>query len=189
MNQNMTRLVAIALVAGAVLLALVIATGGASTGPSSSSAPPVPTAAPASPTQAPATGPVKGTVQVQARHLRGSTWQFVYTVRNTGTVPIAGFQLNAPRSNLFNIRGKVDWTFFGGGVCGGPQPTVLIYWSTGAGPSKTIPPKGFGQFSFQVNTSGTGPVGYSLSYGTSTPLFGTVQGPRPSNLKAGGPCR
>jgi hypothetical protein len=190
MNQNVTRLVAVALVAGAILVALVIATGGGSAGPSGSSAPPAaPTAAPAPPTQPAVAGAVKGTVRVQARHLHGSTWQFVYTVRNTGKVPIAGFQLNAARSNLFTIRGLTDWTFFGGGVCGGPQPTVLIYWSTGAVVGSTIAPNGSGQFSFQVNTSGPAPVGFSLSYQTATPFFGTVQGPRPSTLKASGPCK
>jgi hypothetical protein len=131
-------------------------------------------------------GQVAGTVTVQARRLSGNTWHFRYVVQNTGTEPIAGFQLSAPRSNLFHVKTRSGWSFFGSGVCGGNPAGVLIYWSTNG---NVIPPKKRGHFAFDVNTTGVTSVDYALSWGTAAPAFGKVQGPNPSSLPTSGACR
>lgn len=180
------RLLAIALLALVMLAALVIATGGGLSSPGSS---PSPVASPVAevPT-APPGGRVQGSVTVTMQHLGGSAWRFVYTARNIGNVPIAGLQLNAPRSNLFHVHGKSGWSYFGSGVCGGKFPGMLIYWSTGSTSPDVIGPKQTGQFGFTVNTSGVASVGYSLSWGSAHPFFGTTRGPAASSLRASAAC-
>lgn len=174
------RTIAVIVIACVLLLALVFATSG---GLSSSSTPS------AQPTSAPAvTVPIKGSVSVRRRHLSGHTWEFSYTVHDTGTSPIAGFQINGQPANLFAVRAKPGWPVFGSGICHGKYPGVLVYWSTGAGPGPIQPGK-TGRFSFKVNTSGSLPLRYSLSFGANPPLFGTTEGPAPSSRRASGPCR
>jgi len=190
MSQNRSgnpRLIAIALLAGLILLALVIATGGGFSSPASS--PPPPPAAPvAQAPTVPAGGHMRGTVTLSVHHLNGRTWRFQYTVRNTGTVPIAGFEINAPRSNLFHITGEGGWGYYGEGVCAGHYPGVLIYWSTGVTGPSLIEPKGTGHFGFDVNMTGSASASYSLSW-TSFAIFGTTPAPTGSSLAASAPCR
>jgi hypothetical protein len=185
-RSSNARLIAIAVLAAVLLLALIVATGGGLSVPSTAT----PTSAPAAegPTPGPASGQIKGTVSVQARQVSGHTWQFLYTVVDTGNTPIGGFQLNTPApANLFHISTVPGWTYFGAGVCGEKYSGVLIYWSTG--PADAIQPRGRRQFGFSVNTTGKGSATYSLSYGAAKPQFGTVAGPKPSKLPATGSCQ
>lgn len=181
------RLVAIAIIAVAILVGLELATGGGLTGsasPSSTVQPlaPLPTA-----TSTPQ-GMVHGMVSVQSRHTAGHTWHFIYTVRDIGAIPIAGFEVNAPPSNLFHISGPSGWTFYGSGVCNGNHGGVLVYWSTTSAQRGVIAPGHAKQFSFDVNTSGTLPATYSLSWQLAQPSFGAVGGPAGSSLPAPVPC-
>lgn len=180
------RLIVIAVLATAILLALVIAMGGTSI--------PTPGAAGAitsipAPTVAPAVSmapnPVRGVVTVTSTHLRGQTWRFRYTVRATGKTPIGGFQLNGNSANLFNIVGP-HWSFYGSGVCGQRHPGLLIYWSTSTTP---IQPRHAAHFGFDVNTTRVSSTSYSLSFGASAPQSGTTRAPAPSALRATGPCQ
>lgn len=180
-----TRLIAIVLLAGAVLVAVVIATGG-----TNSTSSPGPTSGPATPV-AQSTGPVlqiQGAVTVSVRHLAGHTWEFWYRVRNTGRVPLAGFEISSATANLFHIRGRSGWSYYGSGVCGGQHPGVLIYWSTSTASPRIVKPGHRAHFIFDVNTSGPTQVRYSLSWDSAAPQFGTVQGPAGSVLKASGKC-
>ena len=179
-----TRLIAIALLAGAILLALVLATGGLQN--SGSSAPAlVPTSAQPTPVFS---GEVHGIVTVRSEHLAGQTWRFVYTVRNTGTVPVGGFELSSPPANLFHLTGRSGWSYYGSGVCGGQHPGLLVYWSTGASGRAALAPRQTARFGFSVNTSGVTQAGYALSWGAAHPLFGRINGPAPSSLPTSGPC-
>jgi hypothetical protein len=185
------RLIVVALVAAAILLALVIAMGGTTLpSPTAGAITSPPTSAPsAAPTGGPTqpSGAVKGTVTVSVRHVSRHTWHFIYAVRNAGKVPIAGFELNAASSNLFHIKGPA-WNVFGSGVCKGNNPGLLVYWSTTSGATNHISPGHSARFSFDVNTSGPISMAYSLSYGTSAPQFGQTKGPAGSTLPASGPC-
>lgn len=174
------RTIAIIAVACILLIALVLATSG---GLSTSSPSPAPTTAPAT-----VAAPITGVVSAQVRHLSGHTWEFRYTIRDTGTTPIAGFQINGQTANLFALAAKPAWPVFGAGICKGKYPGVLAYWSTGNGAGPIQPGKS-GHFSFRVNTSGTRSLRYSLSFGPSAPYFGSIEGPKPSSLRASGPCR
>ena len=185
------RTVAIALVAGAILVALVIASGG---GLSTSSSPTPAPAPPATPVPAVSTAPpapgggLRGTVTVKVDHVSRTTWQFIYGVKNTGTVPIAGFELTDPLANLYHVGGRTDWAYYGGGVCGGNHPGVLIYWSTGGNSGYELPPNRTTHFRFTVNTTGTAVLHYSLSWGSAAPQFGTILGPAASSMPTTGPC-
>jgi hypothetical protein len=172
------RTAVIAVLACAILVAIVVATGGNLQGPSA----PTPTPL------ANQTG-VKGTVSVRAAKLHDTKWTFRYTVENTGSTPIAGFQINGPTANLYDIHSGTGWIPFGSGVCHGNFPGILIYWSIGPGHTATIPSGGSSTFTFRANTRGIVPAGYSLSYGSSRPYFGTVDTPHASTLPASGPCR
>lgn len=173
------RTVAIILVACLLLLGLVLATnkGLSSSAPPAAPPPPPPTSS----------VPLRGSVQVQVRHLSAHTWEFRYVVRNTGTSPIGGFQLNGSSANLYAVSAHPSWPVFGSGICRGHYPGVLAYWSTGGG-SGPIEPGKAGRFSFKVNTSGSSRLKYSLSFGASAPLFGTIAGPSPSKLPVTGSC-
>lgn len=144
-----------------------------------------PTAAP--PTAAPASGSVKGSVSVTVRRLSGHTYQFRYTIRDTGSTPIAGFQINGPRANLFHLVGP-GWHAFGSGVCNGNNPNLLVYWSTNAAAGNQIPPGKSAHFGFEVNTTGQIGATYAISYGTAAAQFGHTQAPAASSLPASGPC-
>lgn len=189
MSQNRStnpRLVAIALLAGLILLALVVATGGGFPGQGTSGPPPPPVAQ--EPPTVPAGGQMHGAVTISLHHLGGHTWRFLYVVRNTGSVPIAGFQINAPRSNLFHITGMSGWSYYGSGVCGGNYQGVLIYWSTGPVGPTPIAPKGNAHFGFDVNTTGNVSAEYSLSW-TNFATFGTTRAPAASSLPPSGSCK
>ena len=189
--QNKQRLIVVAVLAGAILLALVLASGGGTSLPGSGSSEPtaaVPTAVISTATAAPAENPVQGLVTVSYKHLKGHTWRFLYTVRNTGKTAIAGFQLNGPRANLFHIKGS-GWNYFGSGVCGGNNPGLLIYWSTNSAAPDVIRQGQSRQFGFDVNAGTPVTSVYSLSYGTARPQFGKVQAPSGSSLNASGSCR
>jgi hypothetical protein len=121
-------------------------------------------------------------------HLKGHTWQFRYVVRNTGTVPIAGFQLTSPRANLFHISGQSNWSYYGSGVCGQKHADILIYWSTATRSTRVIRPKHTAQFAFRVNTTGIRKMLYSLSWDAAAPQFGSIAGPAASSLQTSGPC-
>jgi hypothetical protein len=188
------RLVVIAILAGAILLALIIATGGGFQSPQSSPAPagnPAPANNP--PTTAPApqaaSGTIQGTVSVQTSHLSGHAWQFIYTVRDTGKDPIAGFQINGPIANLYDISRPSGWTVYGSGVCHGQNGGILVYWSVGPGNTNNINPGKSVRFGYKVNTTGTTRVVYSLSYQSDTPLFSSTTGPSASTLPASGSCK
>jgi hypothetical protein len=188
--SNSRRLIAVAVIAGAVLLALVIATGGSLSGPGGSGAAPPTIVPPAvAPTAIPlgAGGTIKGAVTVSAHHLKRHTWRFIYTVRDTGKLPIGGFQLNAPTSNLFHIANYRGWNFYGSGICRGSPNGLLIYWSTSA-TGTVIKPKHTAHLGFEVNTSGVGPGTYALSWGASAPQTGKTRVPIQSSLPTTGPC-
>ncbi|MGI8825707.1 MAG: hypothetical protein ACR2JC_08685 [Chloroflexota bacterium] len=184
MTQQRTsnrRLIAVGLAAAAILIALVLATGG---GFSGSNSPQTSPTSPPAPTSARTAQDVSGVVSVQVRHVTQHGYSFVYIVDNRGRVPIAGFQINGGRANLFHVRGPRAWNAFGAGVCGGRYPNVLVYWSTGSSP---LMPGHSAKFSFLVNTGGVSPLLYSLSQGQSV-LFGHARGPRPSSLPSLGRC-
>ncbi|HZU12426.1 MAG TPA: hypothetical protein VFB58_06270 [Chloroflexota bacterium] len=179
------RLIVVALIAAAVLFGLVIAMGGVTiTSPSSIAVVTVlPTPKTAPPTTQP-TGQVKGRVTLSVQRLAAGTWRFRYTVHDTGTLPIAGFQVNGPTANLYHIVNP-GWIFFGSGVCGQKHPGLLIYWSTNSTP---IEPGKAATFGFDVKTRGTIHAIYSVSYGTSAPEFGSTRGPAASSIPAAGSC-
>lgn len=188
MEENLPstrRLIVVALIAAAILLALVVAMGGVTvTNPSSV---PVITVLPSPKgvaiTATPA-GQVKGTVSVSARRIGAGTWRFRYTVKDTGRLPIAGFQINGPTANLYHIVNP-GWIYFGSGVCGQKHPGLLIYWSTNAAaikPGKSV------TFGFDVKSRGSIRATYSISYGTSPPQFGAVRAPAASTIPAPGRC-
>lgn len=182
--SNVPRLIAIALIALALLAAMVWATGGGfEAGPPPT---PQPTALPT-----PTVNPVRvvGSVSGAAYHLSGHTWRFTYTVRDTGRVPIAGFQLNGPAANLGKIQGKMGWLAFGSGVCKQNYPGILVYWSINSASPSVIRPGRTGTFSFVAATNGTAQDGFSLSWGNAGPLFGKVIGPAQSTLPAPAPCK
>ena len=176
-NPRLVAMIGLALI---VLVALIFA--GGSFG-SSSSDHGTQNAPPPTPTEH-----VQGTVIVRIRHLQGHTWAFRYVVRNTGTVPISGFQLNSPPVHLFHIAVQRSWTYYGSGVCGKGSPSFLIYWSTGTKSDAVIQPNHSAPFSFRANTSGTKKMLFSLSWGSAGPQFASVTGPAPSSLRAGAPC-
>jgi hypothetical protein len=184
---NSARWIVIPLLAGAVLIALFLATGGG--GQSSSSSAPALTPM-AAPTKLPArpTGQIRALVSVRVRHVAAHTWSFNYRIQNTGRLPVAGFELNGPQSNLFHIRGRAGWAFYGSGVCKQQHPGVLIYWSVDATSRRRIPPKHIAHFKFTVNTTGTAPLRYSVSWGPATPLFGEIGGPATNSMPTTGPC-
>jgi hypothetical protein len=121
--------------------------------------------------------------------MSGHTWRFVYVVRNIGSVPIAGLQLNGPAANLFHIANPPGWTYYGSGTCSHSAPGVLIYWSTGATAKTMIAPHKSARFSFDANTAGPTTELYSLSFGSAHPLFGHLQAPAASRLPAPQTCR
>src|SRR5438105_3466440 len=131
------RLIVVIATAAVLLIVLFVATGGGF--PSVGSPASTPRAVPQA--EAPTGKAVSGTVTPHVAHLTGHTWRFTYTVHNTGTVPIAGLQLNGPSANLFHIISPHGWTYYGSGTCSGAAPGVLIYWSTGSGGHTTIPPR------------------------------------------------
>lgn len=184
------RLVAVALLAGLVLVALVLATGGGfQTSGSSAPSQPVATQPTKKGTTVTPGGAVRGAVSVKVRHLGGHAYEFQYTVRNLGSSTIGGFQINGPRANLYHVRGELNWNAYGDGVCSTTRTGVLVYWSTTSGSGNEIMPKRQGTFIYNVNTTGIKPVTYALSSGTASPLFGHTQGPAASSLVATGPCK
>jgi hypothetical protein len=195
MNDSMPskrRLITVAVISVAILVAVVLLTGNQTLSSPSGAAiitslPP--TSGASVPTAPASSSTVAGTVSVSATHLSGHTWRFLYTIRATGKVPIAGFQLTGPAAHLFRVIGP-GWNYYGNGVCGttGP-PGVLIYWSTNQTSPDLIQPGKSTTFGFDVNTSGTAPLSYSLSYGASTPYFGQTKGPANSTLAISGPCK
>ncbi len=190
MNRKLwanARWIIIPLLATATLVALFLATGGGGQGSSPSAPAPAPPTAVPTKTPAPA-GQIRAAVTVKFRRLASHTWRFNYRIENIGTVPLAGFELSGPTANLFHISGRPGWAYYGSGVCGQKHPGVLIYWSTGATSGRTIPPRHIAHFRFTVNTTGTAPVRYSLSWGSASPLFGMIPGPAPSSMPTTGPC-
>lgn len=181
-NDN-ARLIVIALLALALLVLMLWATGGGF------SAAPAPTPTPAAVTATAATAVVQGAVSVRTRHLHGHTWQFSYLIRDTGTVPIAGFQLNGPTAYLFHLYQPHGWNVFGSGVCGHAVKGVLAYWSVNAASPDAIAPGRSTTFRFEANTSGASHDGYSLSWGSASPQFGQIPGPAASSLPRSVPCR
>jgi hypothetical protein len=181
------RWIVIPLLAGAILIGLFLATGGGGQSSSSSAPAPTPTTAPTTLPPAP-TGQIQALMSVRIRHVTAHTWSFNYRIQNTGRLPVAGFELNGPQANLFHIQGRASWAFYGSGVCKQQHPGVLIYWSVGAASLRTIPPKHIAHFKFTVNTTGTAPLRYSVSWGSATPLFGVIAGPAPSSMPTTGPC-
>lgn len=194
MNPNDTisvdprRLIAAIIIGAAILVAIILGTGtvtfSSPSGVASVTVPPVPTTAA---TTAPAAGAVKGEVRVSVQHLSGTTYHFAYTVRDTGSTPIAGFQINGSRANLFHVKSP-GWNAFGNGICNGKNAGLLVYWSTSSGAANQLNPGKSAQFSFDVNTTGPIKSTYALSYGTATATFGSTQGPAPSSLPTSGPC-
>ena len=188
---NNRRLMAAALLAVALLLGLIVGTGGGIPGFGSSNTSPVnapPVNGATTPAAAPVSGHVNSDVTVKATHLGGTVWRFLYTIHNRGSTPIAGFQINGPTANVFHRVSRQGWSSFGSGVCGRRLPGILIYWSTTTSSQTVIPPKQSGQFGFTVNTSAVAPVGYSLSWGSAAPEFGNTRGPAASTLPASGSC-
>jgi len=188
---NNRRLIAAASLAVALLFGLIVSTGGGIPGFGSSNTSPAngpPLNDTTTPAAAPASGHVSGEVTVNATHLGGAVWQFLYTIHNRGNSPIGGFQINGPTANLFHRVGRQGWSSFGSGVCGRQLPGILIYWSTTTSSPTVIAPKQSGQFGFTVNTSGVSPVGYSLSWGSAAPEFGNTRGPAASTLPTSGSC-
>lgn len=187
---NNRRLIAAALLAVALLLGLIVSTGGGIPGFGSSNTSPAnaPVNDATAPAVAPVSGHVNGDVTVKATHLGGAVWRFLYTINNRGSTPIAGFQINGPTANLYQRVGQQGWSSFGSGVCGRRLPGILIYWSTTTSSPTVIAPKQSGQFGFTVNTGGLVPVGYSLSWGSAAPEFGNTRGPAASSLPTRGSC-
>jgi hypothetical protein len=183
------RFILSGLLAIAVLVAVVLATGGGifgsgSSGPSTSSQGPGPTAtAPSS------RDVVQGRVSVSVKHLQATLWLFAYTIADTGKTPIGGFQINGPRANVFGATGRPGWAVFGGGVCKGNYPNMLVYWSTGSNIATEIKPGQTVAFHYEVNTTGTIKRLYSLSWDGATAQFGQIDGPAPSSLPPSGPCK
>lgn len=173
----------------AILIALILATGAGNPFNSeskntSSGGPPT---AGAQPTPAPEA--VQANLAVHVKRVHGTTWQFDYTVDNGGKTPIAGFQLDSTRANLYNVYGKGGWATFGNGICGGAYPHILVYWSTGSSSPSVLRPGTTVHFGFTVQTSRPASMLYSLSWGNAGAQFGTTQGPAPSSQRAQGPCK
>ena len=173
-----------------LLVALVIATGGGNIfGGSSSNPPQVQGPGTIQPTPVPARESVQGSVTAAAAHIKGRLWRFTYNIHNTGRTPIAGFQINGPRTNLSVITGRKGWAIFGAGVCGGRFPNMLVYWSTGPGSPTEIKAGETVTFSFDAATTGTARRLYSLSWSQAAAQFAQVTGPAESNLPAPGRCK
>lgn len=122
------------------------------------------------------------------KHLSGHTYRFTYTVHDLGKTPIAGFQINGDKANLFHLVNS-GWGPFGSGVCNGNHPNLLVYWSTSATANNQIKPGGSRSFGFDVNTTGQIPGTYAISYGTAAAQFGSTQRPAASSLPTTGPCQ
>lgn len=175
------RTIAVIVIACLLLVALVFATSGGHSNSSTVSPPPT--------TSSPAiAASIKGSVAARVHRLSGHAWEFRYTIRDTGTSPIAGFQINGQTANLYAVTATPRWPVFGSGICHGKYPGVLVYWSTGAGIGPIQPGK-IGTFSFRVSTSGSRALRYSLSFGAAPPLFGMTEGPAPSSRPTHGSCR
>lgn len=174
------RTIAVIVIACLLLLALVLATSGGLSGSST------PTSGPASPPTV--SIPIKGSVTTRVRRISRHVWEYRYTIHDTGTSPIGGFQINGQTANLYAVSASPRWPAFGSGICHGKYPGVLVYWSTGAG-AGPIQPGNSGHFSFKADTSGSRHLRYSLSFAANAPFFGTTEGPAPSSLRARGPCR
>lgn len=184
-TPNYPRLITTVLIALVLLLLMLWATGGGF-----QSAPPPPTP---QPTALPTTNVnpihVSGHVTASAAHVAGSTWRFIYTVRDNGTSPIAGFQLNGPIAHLGAVHGPRGWLAFGGGICQQKYPGILAYWSVNSASARVIHPGQSAVFSFLAATPGTGQDGYSLSWGNAAPQFGKIVGPAESTLPAPAACK
>lgn len=183
-----TRLIVILLIALALLLAVAVSIGGGSSSTSPGTA--IQTGGPivTAPVVQISTQHVGGHVSVQVKHLGIQSWRFVYAVRNTGPIPIAGFQIDSGRSHLFNLRQPAGWAAYGAGVCGGRHPGILVYWSTTASGLHTIPSNATRHFSFLVRTARTRKARYSVSWRSAQPDFGQIRIPAPSSLPPGVPC-
>jgi hypothetical protein len=183
------RLIAAIIIAAAILFAVIIGMGTVTfSSPGSVGSVTVPPQTAIAPTAAPPQGSVQGTVSVSVQRLSGHTFRFRYTVRDTGRTPIAGFQLNGAKANLFHL---VDpgWNPFGSGVCNGNNGTLLIYWSTSTGAANQIAPGHSAHFGFDVNTTGQSSATYAVSYAKAAAQFGSTKGPAGSSLPASGPCK
>jgi hypothetical protein len=176
--QPHKRLIAILFLALAIVLAVYVAS--TSTGSSSPSTGAIPTRS--SPVS------IRGLVSVKVKHLRKHIWRFAYTIRNTGTAPIDGFQINALRSNLFHVTNRFGWGLYGSGICRGNHDGVLVYWSTSTSGTDAVLPKRSAKFAFSVNTRSVKQAGYSLSGGSAAPIFGKVAAPARSSMPTTGPC-
>jgi len=176
-----------------LLAALVLATGGsglfASGGSGSRPASTNSTVSTSSTSSSTFGGVVQGQISAKANHVRGRLWRFTYTVHDTGMTPIAGFQINGPVANVFDVNGLAGWDIFGAGVCHGRFPSMLVYWSTGSSSPRVIKPGATVVFSFDVNTTGQTDRLYSLSWGQARAQFGQITGPAPSGLPATGACK
>ena len=171
----------------ALLVVLIVATGASNPfgGGSHSSSSSAPTAAPAVASHQ----SVQANLSVHVTRVRDTTWRFDYTVHNSGKTPLAGFQLDAARANLYNVYGKGGWAVFGNGICGGNYSNLLVYWSTGSRSPAALHPGGSARFGFTVQTTRPAAMTYSLSWGNAAAQFGTTQGPASSSLRARGPCK
>lgn len=187
------RLLVSAVLPAVLLIGLVLASGGNPFGGGDNGPP---TAAPsvnATPaaiatTTSPVTGVVKGSVTVSVHKVKADTYVFTYTVHDTGSTPIAGFQLNGQSANLFALGGPAAWSRFGSGVCGGKYPGVLIYWSTNSASHSVMQAGSRATFRYKVRTTGETAATYSLSYGNARPQFGIVRIPAPSTRPVPGVC-
>jgi hypothetical protein len=170
-NVNVHRAIWVLLVVLIILIAVFVAVGGKLLGTSSSNG----TSTPSS------SGAVKGKMTVNTTH-HGDTWTFRYIIHNTGNVPIAGFQLNGPKSNLYDVSTRRLWNSFGSGICQRRLAGILIYWSTGLSSSSVVQPGDSITLSFKTRTHGTVRDSFSLSWDGAKPLFGKVLAPAASNL-------
>lgn len=127
---------------------------------------------------------INARVHVRINHVGDRTWLFRYTLLDAGSTPIGGFQISGPRSRLFDVVQPKGWVPTGGGICGQPSSTVLVYWSTGS--AGVLQPGQTAYFSFKVRTAGPTALGYSVAWQTAVPEFGTISGPQGSNLRAPG---
>ena len=169
----------------AVVLALLVLAGILwATGGTRSDSLPAPTPTP-TPPPTPTPAALEGQVATTVTHLSGSTWRFRYVIRDTGDTPIGGFQISGNAANLFHVVTPTGWAYTGS-YCGQHLAGILIYWSTST--PHVITAGRTATFGFDVNTSGTRLLHYSMAYGNDTPQFATIRGPAGSDLKASGRC-
>ena len=171
-NKGVHRAIWVALVALVIVIGIFVAGGGKLPGSGSKNATTTPSSH----------GVIHGKLTAKAVHLRGDIWAFNYKILNTGTVPIAGFQLNGPKSNLYAVTSRKLWNSFGSGICQRRLAGILVYWSTGLSSSSVVQPGDTITLSFKTRTHGTHKDVYSLSWDGASPQFGKVLAPAASSL-------